>query len=141
MKLIAKIDYACKALLELSLRWPHSNPVSLTTIADQQDIPIKFLTQIMLNLKQIGYVDSIRGKSGGYLLIKPPKDIILSDVLQSFEAGIFSSEKVKSGSSKHIMDMIWQEVDEAYLNHLKQINFEIICNRKKQKDNFVMFEI
>jgi Rrf2 family protein len=70
MKLSAKSDYALRAILELSLHWPKNEPLSLTTIAKRQQIPLKFLSHILLHLKDIGLVHSLRGKEGGYLLAK-----------------------------------------------------------------------
>ena len=77
MRISAKIDYACRALLELSLHWPNNIPLQINTIAQNQQMPVKFLTQILLQLKQIGYVQSVRGKKGGYLLAKAPQKIRL----------------------------------------------------------------
>ena len=48
MKIIAKTDYACRALLELSLHWPKQEPLQVTAIADNQQIPIKFLIHILI---------------------------------------------------------------------------------------------
>lgn len=69
MKISAKIDYACRALLiELGLHWPDNRPMQVSAIAKRQKIPMNFLVHILITLKELGYVDSIRGKSGGYVL-------------------------------------------------------------------------
>jgi len=65
MKIPAKIDYACKAIFELAAHWPNKKPVQMQYVAEHQNIPIQFLTQIMIQLKHLGYVESIRGKRGG----------------------------------------------------------------------------
>ena len=84
MKISAKIDYACRALLELSLHWPSQEPLQVDQIAQRQRVPVKFLTQILIHLKQVGYVESVRGKKGGYLLRKLPKEIKLNDIMENF---------------------------------------------------------
>src|SRR6267142_1058623 len=84
MKISAKIDYACRALLELGLHWPNTTPMQVGAIAKHQKIPMNFLVHILITLKEAGYVDSIRGKSGGYVLIKAPQDIRLGDVIKNF---------------------------------------------------------
>src|SRR5262245_53536106 len=85
MKISAKTDYACRAILELALHWPNSVPLQISSIAGNRKIPVKFPTQILVTLKQTGLVESIRGQKGGYVLAKAPKDITLREVVANFE--------------------------------------------------------
>jgi len=139
MRVSARIDYACRALLELSLHWPNNVPLQINTIAQNQQIPMKFLTQILLNLKQMGYVKSIRGKSGGYLLSKAPQKIKFSGLIENMGGMVYSSENRKNSGS--VMDSVWDEVDEAVLKTMSRIDFETICNRKRKQDRALMFQI
>ncbi len=142
MKISAKIDYACRALLELSLHWPNTSPLQINTIAKRQNIPVKFLTHILINLKQLGLVQSVRGQSGGYRLIKEPKAIKLSELVGNFDGTISQSLQGKDNlSQRHVLNSVWREIDEIILKTMDNINFETICNRKRSKDNVVMFEI
>ena len=142
MRLSAKTDYACRALLELSVHWPNEEPLQMGNIAERQNIPMKFLTQIMISLKQLGYVESIRGKNGGYLLAKQPKDINLGDlVVHLGNIGFSQAEDKEFKNSQHIIDQVWNELDHLVLKKMKSINFEVICLRKKSKDKVVMYEI
>ena len=138
MKISAKIDYACRALLELSLHWPNQEPLQVEAIAGRQKIPLKFLTQILIHLKQVGYVESVRGKKGGYLLRKLPKEIKLGDIVENFngEAGNTREEK-----SNPIFSPIWKELRQELFKTMDKINFEDICNRKRQSDNTLTFQI
>jgi Rrf2 family transcriptional regulator, cysteine metabolism repressor len=142
MRISAKIDYGCRALLELALHWPISTPLQINTISKRQNIPIKFLTQILINLKQLGYVQSLRGKKGGYLLAKAPQEINLSDLITNFGSiGYSVAENRKSNKDNHIISQIWQEIDTMVLRETGKINFEIICNRQRSSDNVFMFQI
>ena len=142
IKRSAKVDYACRAILELALHWPNSSPLQINEIARRQQIPIKFLTQIMLNLKQLGLVESLRGKSGGYLLSRAPQDIKLSDILRTFgELNATSVSPRLRSSEKHVLDGIWREIDKTVHNALDEMNFEMICTRDRRKHNIVMYEI
>src|SRR3989338_6958838 len=123
MKLSAKTEYACRALLELSLHWPSATPLQIAAIADKQHIPMKFLPHILIQLKQLGYVDSIRGKMGGYILSKTPEDIKLSGVVQAFSEG-FPKSSNRQKKITGILDSIWQEIDNATHKHMSSINFE-----------------
>ncbi len=137
MKIPAKIDYACRALLELSLHWPNQRPLPVETIAGRQKIPVKFLTQILINLKQIGYVESVRGKNGGYLLRKLPREIKLNDIMENFQ----DTNNPRDEKSNPIFNPIWREVNQEFLKVMDRFNFEDICNRKRQSDNTLTFQI
>ena len=142
MKISAKMDYASRALLELSLHWPNSVPLQINKIAKRQQIPVKFLTQILINLKQLGYVESLRGKNGGYLLSRAPSQIKLSDVITHLgSVGYSVAEDRRNKESDHVMDIIQEEIDETVLNAMGKIDFETICNRKRTRDNAIMFQI
>lgn len=138
MKISAKIDYACRALLELSLHWPNQEPLQVEQIAQRQRVPVKFLTQILIHLKQAGYVESVRGKNGGYLLRKLPREIKLGDIMENFngEAGNARDEK-----NNPVFSPIWREVNQEFLKAMDKFNFEDICSRKRQSDNTLTFQI
>src|SRR5690606_41758944 len=76
-----KARYAFRALIALSRR-DAGEAVVIGELARAEDIPQKFLEQILLDLKRAGLVTSRRGKVGGYMLIKDPGDICFGDVLR-----------------------------------------------------------
>ncbi len=84
MVLSSRGKYATRALLDLTL---HGNegPVSIGDIAERQNIPLKYLEQILLLLKRHGFVSSRKGPGGGYSLAKPPGSITLGDVVRAME--------------------------------------------------------
>jgi Rrf2 family protein len=57
-------------------------------IAERQNIPVKFLQQILVALKVAGFLQSRKGPGGGYVLAKPPEEIILGDVIRSMDGAI-----------------------------------------------------
>ena len=76
-----KARYALRALLFLAARGDAA-PVQISEIAESEKIPRKFLEAILLELKKTGIVRSHRGRSGGYSLGRPAKDISFADVLR-----------------------------------------------------------
>jgi Rrf2 family protein len=76
-----KARYALRALLFLAARG-EAAPVQISEIAERERIPRKFLEAILLELKKTGIVRSHRGRSGGYSLGRPAKDISFADVLR-----------------------------------------------------------
>jgi Rrf2 family protein len=85
MKLSAKTEYACVAMLQLAEDFASGEPVQLRRIAEEHGIPARFLVQILLQLKGAGLVTSTRGAAGGYRLARPPHEITLADVVEVIE--------------------------------------------------------
>ena len=81
MKLFAKTEYACIAVLELAQKYRDGEPVRIREIAKQHGIPPRFLVQILLQLKGAGLVTSTRGAAGGYQLARSPDKITLGEVM------------------------------------------------------------
>jgi Rrf2 family protein len=138
MKISAKIEYACRALLELSLHWPSQDPLPVMIIARRQRIPLKFLTQILLNLKQAALVSSLRGNTGGYLLAKPPADINLCDVMRAYgELGA----KGPSSRSANVILAIWEELDNHIIKVASEVSFDQVVRRHKELTKIPMYTI
>jgi Rrf2 family protein len=85
--LSAKTKYALKALISLAGE-PDRNPVLIQSLAEKECIPKKFLEQILLDLKALGFVGSKKGKHGGYYLRWNPEQIFLGQVLRGIEGPI-----------------------------------------------------
>jgi Rrf2 family protein len=82
-----KTQYAFKALMHLSQEY-ENGPVLIADISKKRKIPLKFLENILLELKKAGILDSKKGKGGGYFLAKSPKNIPLADVLRLIDGPI-----------------------------------------------------
>ena len=86
MRVTAKVDYAVRAAVELAAAG--DGPVKGERIAEAQRIPLKFLENILLELKHAGLVQSQRGAEGGYWLARPPAEITLAEVIRAVEGPI-----------------------------------------------------
>lgn len=84
MRVSAKADYAIRASAELAAT-DTAVPLKAERISDAQDIPIKFLETILLELKHAGIVRSQRGPDGGYALARPADEIALADVIRAVD--------------------------------------------------------
>ena len=87
MKLSKKTDYALRALMML-VEHHGKKPVSITALAKTNDIPRRFLEQIMQDLKVAGIVQSIPGRVGGFTLARPPEEITIGEVVRRFDGVI-----------------------------------------------------
>ncbi len=81
MKLSKRGQYAIKAVLDIAIYG--DRPISVSQIAQRQNIPAPFLEKILLDLKQAGILSAVRGAKGGYVLKKNIKQICLGDVLNA----------------------------------------------------------
>ncbi len=82
-----KTRYAMLAMTELARRYGEG-PVPIGSIAEQERIPRRFLEGILLALKNNGYLDSTRGKTGGYFLSRPPEEVSLAEIVTLFEGSV-----------------------------------------------------
>lgn len=89
MRVSAKADYAVRAAIELAGS-DHEHPVKGDVIADAQKIPVKFLENILADMRHAGLVNSRRGHDGGYWLAKPAVDITVADVIRAVEGPLAS---------------------------------------------------
>ena len=134
MKLSTKGRYGLRAFIDLAV-CTEEQPVSLTSIAQRQEISVSYLEQLMAKLKRAGLVESVRGVNGGYHIAKPVDEISVGDVLRALEgdlapvdcAGIDNHTSSHCGSSsqcvskivwKRINDSINDAVDSIYIGEL-----------------------
>jgi Rrf2 family protein len=82
-----KTQYAFQALMYLAEKGKEK-PVLIAEIAKKKKIPLKFLENILLDLKKAGILESKKGKGGGYLLAKNPKDVQLATVMRLLDGPI-----------------------------------------------------
>jgi Rrf2 family protein len=137
VKVSAKTEYACIAMLELAASYGSGEPVRIGKIADENGIPSRFLVQILLQLKGAGFVSSTRGAAGGYELIKPPEEITLGDVMTVIDGSdeTATSSAPDSAAGK-ILQACWQEVMHVEREMLHAINFaELIERSRKHTEN------
>ena len=94
MRVSAKADYALRAGVELAAA-AGDGPVKGDRIAQAQGIPLKFLENILLDLRHAGLVHSQRGAEGGYWLAREPAEISLADVIRAVEGPIANVRGVR----------------------------------------------
>ena len=140
MKVSARDEYACSAVLELALNYDSEAPVRVQDIAQRQAIPMKFLFQIMQILKRVDIVRSRRGTEGGFTLTRPPSQISVGDVIRAMSGPfvqLSSLDNVKDSQFKPI----WDDVDRAIGGVLNSITFEELVRRERSGKRHLMYHI
>jgi Rrf2 family protein len=112
MRISAKADYALRAAAELAAHaGPDRGPLKGERLAEAQDIPRKFLENILIELKRAGLVRSVRGADGGYQLAHPPEEISLADIIRAVEGPLANvrderpDELHYTGSAVHLKEV------------------------------------
>lgn len=126
MRISTKGDYACRALLSLTLHIEEAGPTSVADIARRTGLPQPYLEQILLALKGAGLVRSKRGVGGGYILARPAREIRLSEILSAVDGPISLGdfgEPHQDGACDHegqcVLLAIWKEAGEMMRRHME----------------------
>ncbi|MFA5156735.1 MAG: Rrf2 family transcriptional regulator [Candidatus Omnitrophota bacterium] len=146
MKITYKGDYALKAVLDLAIHYDREL-VTSHDMANRIDTPIKFLEQILLDLKKGGFIESRRGKVGGYLLAKSPAEITVGDVIRFIEGPIEPVACAKDGYTecrdlyKCVFRKIWQDVAQATSGIIDNITFKELASRVSSAQQLPAYSI
>jgi Rrf2 family protein len=131
MRVSAKTDYACVAMLELASSQHSGEPVRIREIAERHNIPQRFLVQILLQLKGAGLVASTRGASGGYQLARAPEEISLREVIEVIEGP--RDQPVASGAptspAVQVLTHVWREAAAQEHELLSNLTFADLVER------------
>jgi Rrf2 family protein len=114
-------------------------PLQLKIIAQRQDISVKYLEQLMAMLRTSGFVKSLRGAKGGYVLAKAANQIKLSDVFGALEGPsaitveCLDDDSYCARTSDCVTRQVWAEVQEAIMGVLESVTLQDLVDRAKEK--------
>ena len=137
MKLSTRSRYGTKMIADLAEHY-NDGPVQIGEIANRQDLPVKYLEQLIIPLKKAGYIKSSRGPKGGHTLAKPPDKISVGEIVQVLEGSINltpcienpeACEKYHECATKDV----WEAATKAMYNELDSVKFsELIKQQETQ---------
>ncbi|MBU0709830.1 MAG: Rrf2 family transcriptional regulator [Candidatus Omnitrophica bacterium] len=146
MRITYRGDYALKTILDLALHHGNS-PITIHGLAKRLDIPTKFLEQILLDLKRGGFVESRRGKVGGYLLVREPSEVTLGEVIRYIDGQVEPISCVNKDyrgckdKNKCALRDVWQQVAEATSQIVDNITFEDLIRKNKELSSALVYQI
>lgn len=140
MRISAKAEYACAAMLELAARHGAQQPVRIKAIADAQGIDSdRFLVQILLQLKTAGLVVSVRGAAGGYHLARSPETINLAQIINAVENRTPEQPSALQESPRtpivEVVLGVWQEIQAQEQRYLEQLTLAELLRRTQSLDS------
>ncbi len=135
MKLSAKTEYACLAMLQLAAEYAANEPLQIRRIAEVHGIPSRFLVQILLQLKNASFVTSTRGAAGGYRLARPPAEITLAEVIEVMEGDERpTSSAVKNTPLVAVLLNLCRELDELQRDRLLDVTLQDLVDQAGQRE-------
>ena len=139
MKLSTRTRYAVRAIIELAQN-QNNRPLQLKIIAERQDISVKYLEQLMAVLRTAGFVRSVRGSKGGYVLAKAPDQIKLNDVVHQLEGPVTTVECVEDQdccerSADCVARYLWVQVEHAIDEILRSITLQDLVDKANGEKN------
>ncbi len=127
MKISVKFDYACRAVEALARHHPNLQPLRIEEIARRESIPANYLVQILNELKTKSIIASRRGKAGGYVLAKAPREITVGDVLRAVNGEIVELSSIAGTGCPQELQRVWWRIRTAAEEVADSINFEQLC--------------
>ncbi|MFH1665957.1 MAG: Rrf2 family transcriptional regulator [Elusimicrobiota bacterium] len=138
MRLTFKGDYALKIILDLSLTY-NQKITQIKDMAKRQDIPEKFLEQIITLLKSAKYIKTVRGPKGGVYLAKPPAKITLGEIIRLMEgptapvACVSHSGYTKcTFENKCVFKGVWSQVRDRINDVVDKTTFQDMVEKNNQ---------
>ena len=135
MKLSTRTRYGMRAIIELA-QHEGKRPLQLKAIADRQDISVKYLEQLMSLLRSAGFVRSVRGSKGGYILARSAGEIALSDIFRCLEGSVTTTECTENQdyckrSADCVARELWTQVEGAIHQVLDSLTLQDMVRRTK----------
>ena len=136
MNVTTRGRYALRVMLDLA-QHGGSGFVSLKTVAERQDISMKYLEAIVCELKKNGLLESGRGKEGGYRLSRTPEDYSVGEILRVLEDNLAPVACIKAGSvdcahAGECMTLpMWRELDELTNAYLDRVTLQDLLSGEK----------
>ncbi len=144
MRLSTKSEYACLAIIDLGEQ-SGKGYTKIDDISKRKDIPKKFLEQILLTLKNRGYLRSKRGPYGGYALAKKPKDISLADVVRLMDGPLAPVNSVSKNyynetpilKNKSLADFM-ERISNEVVKRMERATFDLFIEKTEKTTKPVM---
>lgn len=133
MELSSKVEYALLALIELADCHEPKNSLKTSQIAAKQEIPDRYLEQILNSLRLSGIIRSLRGAKGGYLLARDPWQITLLEVVNSVQGDSkarVSKAIAQSTTERDVVYEIWEQTNEEIQEILRRYTLKDFCQRR-----------
>lgn len=145
MKISTRTRYGTRLMLYLGLHYGNG-PIFLKDIAKEEDISEKYLSQIIILLKNAGLVNATRGAHGGYMLSKDPSEITIENIVQTLEGSLnlvecINNSTVCKKSVKCTTRVLWCKLEQKMRETLHSITLADLINMHNTNKQVAMYTI
>ena len=146
MKIPIKVHYAVSLMLHLALNYG-KGPLLLSEIAEKENISEKYLGQIIIPLKAAGFINSLRGAHGGYMLSRPPLRLTVKEIVEALQGNLnlFNDINGSFSDSKALFCMrslVWERLEKNISDALEAVSLEDLARAYIQNGkNDIMYNI
>lgn len=128
MKISQKLEYACRALVQLAKSYDGKTLTRLEELAQREAVSANFLVQILNDLRRSGLIDSRRGANGGYILSRTADHITLRQIVDSVEPSQLQNTALADGESGSAVRRAWQTVSTQLAGTLDQVTLDSLAS-------------
>ena len=138
MKISTKARYGTRLMLELGLYY-EQGPLLLKDIARLEEISEKYLSQIVIPLRNAGLVNSFRGAHGGYVLAKPPAQISMREVVEALEGELILVDCLRSSelcgrTALCVTRSMWKKMSKKMIEAIEELTLADLVDECKTKN-------
>ena len=125
-ELSARAEYALLAVLDLARHASEQEPVKVGQVAERTGAPEKYLVQIFQELKKHCIVNSVRGRSGGYFLVRPPRQISVAQVLKAAmtDEKPFAETGAQETADRQAVRSLWLQKERERMQALSRVSID-----------------
>ena len=148
MRISTRVEYGLAALIDIAYYATPTNRVSVPKISNRQNIPSKYLEQVMNPLQQAHLIIGTKGAGGGYVLGRPAKLITMSDVLKILDSSIINryyEERTHCDTTMKevVNNILWSSIEDNIVMIANSITLDMLVMRYREQlaEGSVMFFI
>ena len=139
IKISTRGQYALMTM-EVLAEQPDNSFVSLKKISHKQNLPVKYLEQILIQLSKSGLVEGIRGNSGGYRLTKSPEKYTAGEILRAMEGnlnpkGIVDNKAVKTNGNEDF----WEGFNKIINSYVDSVSLQSIIEKSNENNGYMFY--
>ena len=143
MRVSTRVEYGLVALADIAINSERGETVSSADIAERQNISQKYLEQIIIGLRQGGFVKGLKGSRGGYVLSRPADKIYLSEILNALDNNILadaheSEEEQLNDIRSSVDSCLWSKINSYMRKFAEQMTLADVlgeCKKSAEENN------
>jgi Rrf2 family cysteine metabolism transcriptional repressor len=146
MRLSTRGRYALRAMIDLALH-ADEEPVPRSDIAERQEVSAHYIEQLFVKLRRAGFIESVRGPGGGYILAQGADQIKVGDIIRTVEGPIAlvhcvapQKEDTCHRADSCVTHLLWRRLSSKVAEVLDSVTLEDLCNQARELNGTLCME-